>query len=65
MVAHASLFLQKYTDITIQDEMMLADRQTLDAVVFDIMEFTQMERDAVYEEILGLVNNRVNKARSI
>jgi hypothetical protein len=43
----------------------LPDRKALDDIVFDIIGFTQDERDEVYWSVCELVNNRLKKARSV
>ncbi len=47
------------------DEINQSDRLALDAVVFDALGLTQGERDAVYEAVIGLVEARLNKAKSL
>ena len=49
----------------IQDEISLPDRQELDAIIFDALNFTQGERDGVYEAVVKLVEARLSKARSL
>ena len=41
------------------------DRRTLDAIVFDALNLTQGERDAVYEGVVDLVEARLSKAESL
>lgn len=41
------------------------ERRTLDSIIFDTLNFTQGERDAVYEAVIELVENRLNKANSL
>ena len=41
------------------------DRHALDAIVFDALDLTQGERDGVYEGVVGLVEARLSKARSL
>jgi len=41
------------------------DRRTLDDIIFDALNLTQGERDAVYEGVIGLVEARLNKAKSL
>ena len=38
---------------------------TLDAIIFDVLDLTQGERDGVYEAVVGLVEARLRKARSL
>ncbi len=40
------------------------DRRTLDTFVFDALNLSSGERDAVYEAVIELVSNRVEKAQS-
>jgi hypothetical protein len=42
-----------------------SDRRELDNIVFDILGLTQGERDAVYEAVIELVRQRLEKAKSI
>ena len=37
----------------------------LDAIIFDTLNLTQGERDGVYEAVVGLVEARLSKARSL
>ena len=41
------------------------DRRALDAIIFDVLNLTQGERDGVYEAIMNLVESRLRKARSL
>ena len=41
------------------------DRRALDTIIFDALDLTQGERDAVYEAVVNLVETRLNKARSL
>jgi len=41
------------------------DRKTLDSIVFDALNLTQTERDAVYEAVINLVEARLKKAGSV
>ncbi len=41
------------------------DRRALDAIVFDVLNLTQGERDGVYEAVVNLVEARLSKARSL
>lgn len=49
----------------VYDEVMRADRQALDNVVFDVLGLTASEREAVYEAVVNLVRARLDKAKSI
>ncbi len=42
-----------------------ADRTELDGIVFDILRLTKGEREAVYEAVIDLVENRLGKAKSL
>jgi hypothetical protein len=42
-----------------------SDRRTLDDIVFDALNLTPGERDAVYEAVIELVEARLNKAKSL
>ncbi|HEU0001051.1 MAG TPA: Eco57I restriction-modification methylase domain-containing protein, partial [Ktedonobacteraceae bacterium] len=50
---------------SIFDEVKLPDRQDLDTVIFDVLDLTQDERDAVYKAVTDLVKVRQNKADSL
>ncbi|MCS7305510.1 MAG: hypothetical protein NZ602_10445, partial [Thermoguttaceae bacterium] len=41
------------------------DRRALDDVVFDVLGLTAGEREAVYEAVVELVRNRLDKAQSL
>lgn len=41
------------------------DRRALDAIIFDVLNLTQGERDGVYEAVVNLVESRLRKARSL
>lgn len=41
-----------------------SDRRSLDSIIFDALNLTQGERDAVYEAVIGLVESRLKKASS-
>lgn len=41
------------------------DRRTLDTIVFDVLNFSSGERDAVYEAVSELVETRLEKAESL
>ena len=47
------------------EEVKMEDRRKLDESIFDILKFTQGERDAIYEAIVNLVEARGKKAESI
>src|SRR6266700_3832478 len=42
-----------------------SDRRTLDTIIFDELNLTLGERDAVYEAVIELVSNRLKKAESL
>ena len=50
---------------TLFDEVEQPDRRALDNVIFDVLGLTQGERDAVYEAVVELVRQRLEKARSV
>ena len=50
---------------TIHEEIKLSDRRTFDTIIFDFLNLTQGERDGVYEAVVGLVEARLSKARSL
>jgi hypothetical protein len=41
------------------------DQRASDDVVFDVLELTSGEREAVYETVVTLVRARLEKARSV
>lgn len=49
----------------VAEEVKLSDRRALDDVVFDMLNLTQSERDDFYEELLGLIDRRIKKSRSL
>lgn len=49
----------------VEQEVRMADRHALDSVVFDILELSQDERDAVYDAVVHLVSARLVKAASL
>jgi hypothetical protein len=49
----------------LHEEVRKTDRLMLDEIIFDALDLTQGERDAVYESVINLVENRVNKASSL
>jgi len=49
----------------VNDELQQTDRRALDEIIFDEMQLTQGERDAVYEAVIDLVEKRLRKARSV
>ena len=51
--------------LPISDEIHQSDRRDLDALIFDVLDLTQGERDGVYEAVVNLVEARLNKARSL
>ena len=51
--------------LPIFDEINQPDRHALDAIIFDVLDLTQGERDGVYEAVVKLVEARLNKARSL
>ena len=58
--------LMKQRDVlSIFDEIHQPDRLALDAIIFDALDLTQGERDAVYEAVVNLAESRLRKARSL
>jgi Eco57I restriction-modification methylase len=41
------------------------ERESMDSLIFDILNLTQGERDAIYEAVIELVESRLNKANSL
>ena len=50
--------------LSIFDEIHQPDRRTLDAIIFDALNLTKGERDGVYEAVIQLVTDRVEKAKN-
>lgn len=50
--------------LSLHDELTTPNRQALDSIVFDILDLTETERDAVYEAVINLVEARLKKANS-
>jgi hypothetical protein len=50
---------------SIFDEVKQPDRRSLDDIIFDLLDLTQGERDAVYEAVIDLVESRLKKAESL
>jgi len=48
----------------VESEMRQSDRRALDEIIFDDLGLTQDERGAVYEAVIELVRDRLNKAES-
>jgi len=46
-------------------ELKEADRKKLDNIIFDVLDLTQGECDAVYEAVINLVEFRLKKAGSV
>ena len=51
--------------LPIEEELEMDDRLALDNLIFDMLGLTPKEREAVYEAIVGLVEGRLKKARSL
>ncbi len=51
--------------LPIFDEIHQPDRRALDALVFDVLNLTQGERDGVYEAVTHLAEARLRKAKSL
>lgn len=51
--------------LPLRQEIQNANRQELDGLVFDALNLTQGERDAVYEAVINLVEARLKKAGSV
>ena len=52
-------------DQRVAKEYAMPDRRALDAIIFDALNLTQGERDAVYEAVIHLVEARLQKAQSL
>lgn len=57
--------MQQRNLLSIEDEFKQADRITLDSIVFDLLELSQTEQDAVYESVLDMISSRLQKAASL
>ena len=51
--------------LSIFEEIHQPDRRALDSLIFDALNLTQGERDAVYEAVVNLVEARLSKAKSL
>ncbi len=49
----------------VDEELETEEHQALDDMIFDVLELTQDERDAVYEAVVELVETRLKKADSL
>ena len=52
-------------DQRVAREYTMPDRRALDEIIFDALNLTQGERDAVYEAVIHLVEARLQKAQSL
>ena len=57
--------LSKREILPISAEIQQPDRRALDTIIFDALNLTQGERDAVYEAVIDLVQARLQKANSL
>jgi len=51
--------------LPLKEELQNPNRHDIDALIFDALNLTQGERDAIYEAVIGLVEARLNKANSL
>jgi hypothetical protein len=51
--------------LDIPEELNQSDRRKIDAYIFSKLGLTQIEQDSIYESVIKLVENRMNKAKSI
>ncbi len=49
----------------VDEELETEEHRALDDMIFDVLELTQDERDAVYEAVVELVETRLKKADSL
>ena len=49
---------------TIQEDIKESNRRDIDAIIFDVLNLTTGERDGVYEAVIQLVTDRVEKAKN-
>jgi type I restriction-modification system DNA methylase subunit len=61
----AFLIIGKRDILKIIDEVNQPDRRALDSIIFDALNLTQGEREAVYEAVINLVESRLKKAGSV
>lgn len=57
--------LEETEDVKHRSVKPLADRQNLDGIIYDALQFTKGEREAVYEAVISLVETRLKKASSL
>jgi len=62
---HALKTLKPRSMMSIFNEIRQSDRRVLDEMVFDVLDFTKGEQEAVYEAVTSLVSARLEKARSL
>jgi len=61
----AELNIDKHKNIRSQKLNPLPDRKALDDIIFDALGLSQAEREEVYYAVCELVQNRINKAKSV
>jgi len=64
-IKDAFAHVAKRKPLPIIDEIKKTDRNNLDDIIFDVLNLTQGERDAVYEAVINLVESRLKKAGSV
>jgi len=57
--------MQQRKVLSIFEEIHQEDRKTLDNLIFDILELNSNERQAVYDAVCSLVENRLTKSKSV
>ena len=65
MLVETAMTKSRLEILSIFDEIQQPDRRSLDSIIFDALGLTQGERDGVYEAVVGLVEARLSKARSL
>ncbi len=57
--------ISKHNVLDINSELKHAERKFIDDIVFDVLNLTKGEREAVYEAVINLVESRLQKANSL
>ena len=57
--------LAKRDVLSVNEEIRTREHVAIDEAIFEVFDFTNGEREAVYEAVIGLVNNRIRKAESL
>lgn len=64
-VKQALMVAEKRQFLPFDEEIQHPNRKAIDKIIFDVLNLTQGERDAVYDAVINLVNSRLKKAKSL